>query len=176
MNTKWDKHDSQLKQIWQAITLAYGEAPWHVSPVQMLESFHAVSSCTKHSFSMLRLCFKGVFSTFSFPLQKEGRQGAVTASQRRTKCWCRLQATGMSSLEVKYVACVHTVIVSSMTVSYRKKGGEMKYFLWLIPILAHWENTVERMRQTPKGEALGPGLPWLMSSSILPKALELHRA
>lgn len=64
MNTKWDKHDSQLKQVWQAVTLAYGEAPLHVSPVQMLESFHAASHCTKHSFSMLGLCFKGEFSTF----------------------------------------------------------------------------------------------------------------
>lgn len=64
MNTKWDKRDSQLKQIWQAITLAYGEAPLHVSPLQMLESFRAVSYCTKHSSLMLRLCFKGEFSTF----------------------------------------------------------------------------------------------------------------
>lgn len=37
MNTKWDKHDSQLKQNLQAVTLAHGEAPLHVSLVQMME-------------------------------------------------------------------------------------------------------------------------------------------
>lgn len=43
MNAKWDKRGSPLKQIWQALTVADGETPLHVSPVQMLESFHTVS-------------------------------------------------------------------------------------------------------------------------------------
>jgi len=80
MNTKWDKHNSPLKPIWQA----YGEAQLHVSPVQMLESFHSVLHYTKHS--SLTLCFKGEFSTFGFLLQNAGRQGAVAASWGRTKC------------------------------------------------------------------------------------------
>ena len=50
-------------------------------------------------------------------------------------------------------ACTHAVIFFSVAVSHRKKGGEMKYFLQLAPILTHWENTVERTSQTPKGEA-----------------------
>lgn len=49
--TKWDELGSQLKQTQQAVTSASREIPLHVSPVQVLESFHPVSHCTEHSFS-----------------------------------------------------------------------------------------------------------------------------
>lgn len=172
MTTKWDKHESQTKQIWQAVTLAYREAPLHVRPVQMLESLHDMSYCTKQPFSRLRLHLKGKISTFLLPFQKEGRQGATTASLGRTKWWTLSHRDLQSGGEVH---CMHIHSDSLFWGSLLQKEGR-----WNISVThSHSDTLGEHHRKSeadPKGEALGPVPHCLILSSVLPKLLELYRA
>lgn len=64
--TKWDELGSQPKQTQQAVILASREIPLHVIPAQMLESLHAVSPCTEHSFSKAETVLKGNLLPFDF--------------------------------------------------------------------------------------------------------------